>query len=471
MTDGPGPMHQYVRKHKPRVLPHLPAPVHTIAPIPRAVVGSRTAARLELQHARSDEARSEPSSELPLLPSIRAVQTASSSRPSSSSNVPLSTGATKPRKRFRKKVNGLFGDQTDLKKRMDKLLRKTDASEIVFSADAADSDVVTRHRESAQSLPAAKSIIDHLAAASPSPQPQDTESTHAVTPTDSFDFVELTETANKMLGSPEKFANLRKIMGKLSPRSNERFLEELDLGRPSRSLKKNELDKRPENVTPPVLPLVNEYKSDKNRADEVLALSPVSVERTGAPAVLRRKARRLDRGYRCADVLRARLRGGISREALALPLGRKSDSVRTNGDPMNIVCATNLVKMKTSGRRSTEHSLTETVDGDDSGCVQVRERRRYRTRKRKRIIRDGVDADVVVSMTKADEVSLLEMYDSEENESEGRMKPQNPLKMLVEAATGPVAIFSNRSREDDGEESERKRRKRSSSDAIEGRDS
>lgn len=462
MTDGLGPIHQYVRKQKPRVLPHLRAPAHTIAPVPRAVVSTRVTPRLDIHH-QSNSQHGQTTNDFFLMPSSGSAHSHHSSRPSSSSNAPPANPTAKPRKRFRKKANGLFGDQTDLKKRMDKLLRKADASEIVFSADAADADIVARHRDSARSLPAATSIIEHLTATSPSNQLQEDDDAPVVTPTDSFDFVELTETARNVLGSPEKFSNLRKVMGKLSPRSNDRFLEVLDVGRPPQQIKKDEVDKRIIALTPPVLPMLNEGKEEKEDnggVEELLALSSISVDRTGAPAVLRRKARRLDRGYRCVDVLRSRLQGAPTRDTLVSPpLEKKLEPKRPIRTQVNIVCPSAIVKLKENGRKSAEDSLTDPIDGDDDGRLQDRDRRRYRARKRRRIIRGADDTDVL-SMKKADEVSLLDMYDSD-NDSEGRqVEPQNPLKMLVEAATAPMPHFRRHSREEDDEFANEERKKR-----------
>ena len=111
-------------------------------------------------------------------------------------------------------------------------------------------------------------------------------------------------TASRVLGSPERWKKVCMNMGRLSPQSNEAFFEELQLGTPPRERKRV----RKNMPCPPALPFLEGGEEDAGR-------SPTCVERTGAPAKLRRKARRLERGYRRDDVLRVRLQMGEERES------------------------------------------------------------------------------------------------------------------------------------------------------------
>lgn len=161
---------------------------------------------------------------------------------------------------------------------MSKLLRNADPTNLLV---ALGNDMEPPPRPP-PSLPIADGLLETLPAFPKAPPPTAQD----------FDLPAFVDTARRLLGSPERLQTVRRTMGRLSPRSNDRFLTELELGTPPSP------PVRDGGLTPPPLPSVGSSEPDS---------SPVAMERTGAPAVLRRKARRLDRGYRCADVLRARL--------------------------------------------------------------------------------------------------------------------------------------------------------------------
>lgn len=316
MTDRSSPgftMHAFTRKQKPRHLPlTTSAPVHNIFPAPRARVTPLPTTHIpsSSSHAPSNLTLSPPSTfrDAPELP-----------HPAPTSPV---TPTAKRRRRFRKKVTGLFGDQTDLKRRMDKLIRDVDAHDLLDNAALVNNPILspmvpTPQSSTPHTLPAAASIIARLNMVQEartgltklsSRQAKDTGSNRKLSPNASFDAPELTRIAHDVLGSPERLATVRGTMGSLDRRNNERFLEELEIrGQPGPlSLDAVMAAQAP---PPPELPMVSAYKDqDQDFSDgEMMDMSPISNERAAAPAVLRKKARRLERGYRREEVLRARL--------------------------------------------------------------------------------------------------------------------------------------------------------------------
>lgn len=321
---------------------------------------------------------------------------------SSGANVAVSTG-TRPRKRFRKKVSGLFGENTDLNKRMSKLIRETDISKIKIGPDAADADLLLRHRQPAGALMDTGNLLSRL--------PEHPSSA------DSFDYKELTAAATKALGSPEKLAKVRKAMGTLDPADNERFLDALELGHNQLSddpcvtemANKDHLQDdifnatenvdcdeklaEPSNDQPPKLaPLQLKFTVEPetemgNLVDRVVTSttstkpapeSPQNSAKTffekrrniimqAIPAVLRSKTRRADRGYRSKDVVEARLKAG------------KSNGPNRSRSVPGIVLPIRKISSTSSSRRFATGSsghVSSSRHCDNEGIVQGRRRKR-----------------------------------------------------------------------------------------------
>lgn len=98
--------------------------------------------------------------------------------------------------------------------------------------------------------------------------------------------------------SSAKWKNFQDKFGRLSPRSTDMFLNEVNVGIASPPASTSKVE-----VKPPQLPSLEDV-----RESPVTAYIPSSVMcRIGTPALLRRKVRRNERGYRGADVLRMRM--------------------------------------------------------------------------------------------------------------------------------------------------------------------
>lgn len=321
---------------------------------------------------------------------------------SSGANVAVTTG-TRPRKRFRKKVSGLFGENTDLNKRMSKLIRETDISKIKIGPDAADADLLLRHRQPADALMDTGNLLSRL--------PEHPSSA------DSFDYKELTAAATKALGSPEKLARVRKAMGTLDPTDNETFLDALELGydqvsddpcitemankdKPqddnSNATYNIDCDEKlpePSSAQPPKLaPLQLKFTVGPEMEKEIVAdrvvtsttstrPAPGSPQNSAKkfferrrnilmqaiPAVLRSKTRRADRGYRSKDVVEARLKAGKS-----------NGSSRPRSVPGIIVPIRKISSTSSSRRFGTGSSghVSSSRHCDNEGIVQGRRRKR-----------------------------------------------------------------------------------------------
>lgn len=257
---------------------------------------------------------------------------------------PCTPQTPKPRKRFRKKVNGLFGDQTDLKRRMAKLLRDISAADVLANCDhmgtprggpANNTDIpltLTLSQGVIQRLNLSKSSHNQAAnqeATTTHLELMDAVDNNLVTAQQSreFDFPELTATASRILGSPERLREVHRTMGRLSPRSNEQFIEEMQLGKsPKVEHSKRESNADEAKPNPPLLPRSAVIDMEGRR--RILEMSPVSADRTGTPAVLRRKVRRIERGYRSADILQVRLYGNSSTDQGISPVpNRRIDRI------------------------------------------------------------------------------------------------------------------------------------------------
>lgn len=353
-------MESFVRKSKPRKTAAA-VPPHNVVPAPLALVRatSATAVVRAMPRPAPQPCSSDPT-DLPLPSAVpRPVPLLEPTSPT----VPT----PKPRKRFRKKVNGLFGDHTELKKRMNRLLLNTDSTTTrstprgpTDSAAAPAERPVSPilHASPLPKLPPAYAVVERLNAGAMTNAPSSSRTGIALksslSPSEllkdqdekmkekllfkcdkvddddvkslrSFDTPAFVATASRAVGSPERLRAISRNMGRLSPRSNARFLEEVLVGSEltPRRVKVTDDGK----LTPPHLPSVDssEFETEKPSPpqDSKFALSPVSVERTGAPAVLRRKVRRLDRGYRSEDVRRARLAGMPLSEIAASPTAQR----------------------------------------------------------------------------------------------------------------------------------------------------
>lgn len=323
MTNRSASIIPHLREHKPRAIPtHQLVPSHPISAAPSAIPQPLPAAVAHvsqpLEHVLTtlpySTSHHEQNSPFPRHPVTTNIQPALSVTPSS---------VTKTRKRFRKKANGLFGDQTELKKRMSKLIIKADKPKLVQKPVSALNNLDPQRPF--QFLPAAKTIIKHLTATmSPLSQFQNANCEKTAEPKDSLEFVMLDDTASRSIGSLEKIDVLRNTVGKLTLLSNEQFLSILGLGRSSHDHKKP-YDKHRSHVigqriTPPFRPLPRPEGGRQQWETLDANNSPTkSADRTGLPAVLRCKTRRLDRGYRRVDVLRARFQWSTGTEATTTP--------------------------------------------------------------------------------------------------------------------------------------------------------
>lgn len=322
----------YLRQHKRRALSvSIPAPDHAIDAIPNANVRPPPFPT-NVHHPHQVTDSTSPNHDVPqqpktLLPPNRAEN-------ESHGDFKATNIFSKPRKRFRRKVTGLFGDHTDLKKRMKKLCIETNVSDILKTK----CEKISAPETFQKSLPATDGIIQLLTESSQSPEmkshPVDKD---ALAPKDSFDFVQLTQNAVGKMGSMEKLSELRKYMGTLSPQSNENFLSFLKLGtRPVFVQERIKVLRK--DVSPTIVPLskpfpdpTGEFQCEEKNGSWTLP-SLESVDRSAFPALFRCKVRRHDRGYRHEDVLRARLHGVEDVVATQLNLAEKDILVHGNID-------------------------------------------------------------------------------------------------------------------------------------------
>lgn len=416
-----------MRKTKPRSLHTSHHPLHNVTPAPRALVRPATALRLASSAPPSDE----------ISPSV-----ARNNHEQHVTRSPAAPTAQKPRKRFRKKVNGLFGDQTDLKKRMSKLLRDTDTSTLLRVADSTANDL-NHFRQQPETLPSATAILpsadvvvqklteatmrDRASAVAHGLRDTTERTSNALHDEanldpdnnfDSFDSPEFVATASRALGSPERLRAVRETMGRLSPRSNERFIEQVQLGStptPSREEDTDDvaMEESVEKIQPPELPSVDSSELETEEREARLAMSPVSVERTAAPAVLRRKVRRLDRGYRSADVLRARLQGTSVAEIAASPTSRRRGETaskwRSRIRKLVLNQDDDIDRGRSTKRQRSEHTLEDSQEPESGGMSSDE------TPPKKRRLRTDSTAD-------------------EPNGTEDSYNVSDPLAMLVDAA-------------------------------------
>ncbi len=190
-----------------------------------------------------------------------------------------------PRKRFRKKVTGLFGEQTDLQKRMQKLLRPL-TEDILLKKQQPYSDTspnveLEQVKVSADTLGLAKQVVDEL------------DKRTEQRPKPAADVV-VSSMSTRALASIAKWKKFSNRIGRMSPRSNELFLNEVEVCTPCTRDTKDK-----DRFDPPTLPSLDKSSSPRTITND-------SGSRMGTPAMLRRKVRRNERGYRGSDVLRMR---------------------------------------------------------------------------------------------------------------------------------------------------------------------
>eukprot|EP00171_Calliarthron_tuberculosum_P013291 IDg13291t1 len=225
-------MEDYFRKSKRR--PALAArafPVGrgTLPPVPRARVPSPT----------------------PGSPRTAVATAAAGDTSASSAGASRPTRA--PRKRFRKKVTGLFGDQTDLQKRMQKLLRhlpddilsKRPTKAVISDRSPAYLKLRGGQRDSVPdqngSLNLAKKVVDKMDAVNKAAQAVGTcqdsvqegrrkldNKEASISDEEHGDMNQKCE--EPITASAEKWKPFQRRIGRLSPRSSDLFLDELDVG-------------------------------------------------------------------------------------------------------------------------------------------------------------------------------------------------------------------------------------------------
>eukprot|EP00177_Eucheuma_denticulatum_P005557 GFKZ01010102.1.p1 GENE.GFKZ01010102.1~~GFKZ01010102.1.p1 ORF type:complete len:521 (+),score=68.56 GFKZ01010102.1:176-1738(+) len=314
-----------------------------------------------------------------------------------------STTQPRPRKRFRKKVTGLFGDQTELKKRIEKLLIHVDTAVLYGTPDSERADdepllpPLPRLRAPPRpsvNLPLADAVLEKLKAVSAAgmnsaagptsakPVSKEDEMCDDDDSLASFDSPAFTATAIRLVGSREKLKTLKKHMGSLSLQSNERFIEELGLGTSSdveNAKKPKNQVRKSANIVPPKLPGLDSDLESQATEDVAQFSSPVSVDRTAIPAILRRKVKRSDRGYCSADVLRARMQGTSLAEVAASPISHRRGDRRARWRGLKVGkldygASSEQRRSRRNRRRLEARQRVDTDSEESSSSVKVRSR-------------------------------------------------------------------------------------------------
>lgn len=239
----------------------------------------------------------------------------------------------------------------------------------------------------------------------------------------SFDSPSFVAIASRALGSYEKLQAVRKFMGRLSPRSNQRFIGKLQIGTTSKLVpvksRETALANESFKIKPPYLPKVN--SSEWIKQCEILFPNlAVSVERTAAPAMLRRRVKRLERGYRAADVLRARMQGANLADTATPPnLYRRGD--KTQRRPW-------------MRGRKLDLNRDDEISGRDNSAQRRRSEDGPRIEENQQ---KGTDNDDEISSegTPPKKRKLRsELSDDKQSSVDDSLSARNPLAMLVEAA-------------------------------------
>lgn len=333
-------------------------------------------------------------------------------------------------------MTGLFGNQTELKRRIEKLLLHADPAVLYGTPDSERADdepllpplprLRGPPRPSVQ-LPLAEGVVEKLktvsvagmktsgAGSNPGePIPKEGEKYDDDDSLASFDSPAFIATATRLVGSPEKLRTLKRFMGSLSLQSNERFIEELQLA-PSPDIME---DKKPSSqgsktsrIVPPKLPRLNSSDLDTQAGDDSSQFaSPTSVDRTAIPAMLRRKVKRSDRGYCSSDVLRARLQGTSLAEVAASPIPHRRGGRRSNW-PSIMVGKLDL-RDGSERRRSRRH--------------------RRHLEERQRVDTDSEESSSSVHLRPRNSIVPTEARDSRGRPDESRLS-NDPLSMLLQA--------------------------------------
>jgi len=267
-------MEEYLGKSKRRPsLAHKQYPANQPAfkPPPRASVQLSVPAAGNLQDHHHDAVANNINNNIPISDNNNSV---AEQRPTRA-----------PRKRFRKKVTGLFGDQTDLHKRMQKLLRPL------------SQDILVKKRNNVTDTSPTNIELEQIRCDKPIPS-SNAPAMKKNGPANPDASTGGSTMSTRALASIAKWKKFSNRIGRMSPRSNELFLNEVEVCTPMNLDHRRSLD-RPD---PPTLPALGNTLSPGGR---YLSTDDEGC-RTGTPAMLRRKVRRNERGYRGVDIIRIR---------------------------------------------------------------------------------------------------------------------------------------------------------------------
>ncbi|KAI0567182.1 hypothetical protein FGB62_4g241 [Gracilaria domingensis] len=196
---------------------------------------------------------------------------------------------SKPRKRFRKKVSSIFADNTELKKRVERLFLDVGTEELLTMAAAPVQPWKGTPREDTCTLQVSKEALDMLGTISSSK--------------------EAAESRKRMQDHPQFLANAAKIWGEdgvprvrrhiseSKPISFQAFVNVLELTEEKEnSPPPTEAKDNIGNVIVPPKRLSAQWFVEYGRKNAVKQRKPIN--RFGLPAILRKNARRNERGYR-----------------------------------------------------------------------------------------------------------------------------------------------------------------------------
>ena len=206
-----------------------------------------------------------------------------------------------PRKRFRRKVSGLFAEETDLKRRMSKILEANRNIRSSINAaglqsrsrgqGASSAEVMVGNQESVPAAETSEKLIELRGDVFKNLP----EKRQHFTPTQWHPKV------RELLQDPRKENLIKSNIGHLSPTSHRAFVRELHIGHfPKLSQEGYSPSRR---IEPPKLP---RFETGSVRTLPEFAPKP-GMERIATPAVLRKNVRKRYHGYSSSDVLKKRL--------------------------------------------------------------------------------------------------------------------------------------------------------------------
>lgn len=254
---------------------------------------------------------------------------------------------SRPRQRFRKKGNGYFDEGTELRHRISKLMldtrlvmnKKKGIKVVVRGVDPKKSTISASSRYQ-DKLPSIEPILEGLKKASVSKKQNKAQSSNQSGQVgsirkmqdddfdDSFDSPSFVAAAIRNVGR-ERFESVRPLLGSSSPSDHEQFLYRLGIG--PRRLSSDQMSKTAPakdvfKIKPSSVMKVDSSDSEKKPK----LLFKRSIAPRGTPALLRRRVKRMNHGYRAADVLHARLQDqgppGLRRESDYLSSGDESST-------------------------------------------------------------------------------------------------------------------------------------------------